>query len=135
MKKIRINYWEVKGYRGHSDYDGPEDNNFNTVVAVDARFTKDDVLDMIIKKLSEKHRVVVLSAKLVKTVEETERIHAHWILDWTSKTDGVHQNYLCSNCMYTGTWVEGQQGKYCPGCGAIMDEEPDKMQLELFPSS
>lgn len=133
MKKITINYWEVKGYRGFSDYDGPEDNNFNTVVAVDARFTKDDVLDMMMKKFSEKHRVVVLSAKLVKTVENQEQIHAHWMLDCAAQSDGVHKNYICSNCLEVSTWIEGHQGKYCPCCGAIMDEIPAELQLELTP--
>ena len=39
MDDIKINYWEVKGYRGNNDYDGPEDNNFCHVVAIDSRFT------------------------------------------------------------------------------------------------
>lgn len=130
MKKITINYWEVKGYRGFSDYDGPEDNNFNTVVAVDARFTKDDVIDMMMKKFSEKYRNVVLGAKLVKSVEAEDRVHAHWISDKAS-ADGLHRTYICSNCLDTEIWVEGKPGKYCPGCGAIMDEIPEQPTLEL----
>ena len=131
MKKITINYWEVKGYRGFSDYDGPEDNNFHAVVAVDARFTKDDVIDMMMRKFSEKHRVVVLGATLWKTVDEDNRIHAYWIEN--SASDKEHRKYVCSNCQDTEVWIKGHQGKYCPCCGAIMDKTPDEMQLELMP--
>lgn len=134
MKKININYWDVKGYRGHSDYDGPEDNNFQAVVAVDARFTKDDVLDMMFKKFSSKHRVVVLGAKLVKTVEANDKVHAYWIEeDVSDRSDKIHKRYTCSNCQDTETWIQGRQGKYCPNCGAIMDDVPAELQLELTP--
>ena len=123
MKPIKINFWNVTGYRGHSDYDGPQDNNFCNMVAVDSRFTKDEVLDMMFKKFSAKYRVVVLSATLVKTVSEDGRIHAHWIEEDTSdRLDKIHKVYTCSNCRDTETWIAGRQGQYCPGCGAIMDD-------------
>lgn len=123
MENIKINFWNINGYRGREDYDGPEDNNFCNMVAVDARFTKDEILDMMFKKFSAKYRVVVLSATLVKTVFEDGKIHAHWIEEDTSdRFDKIHKVYICSNCQDTETWIAGHQGKYCPGCGATMDD-------------
>ena len=58
---------------------GPKDNNFCHVVAIDSRFTKDDVLDMMFAKFNKKYRVVVLGAKLVET--KTIVTEAKWIED------------------------------------------------------
>lgn len=131
MDNIKINYWEVKGYRGNNDYDGPEDNNFCHVVAIDSRFTKDDVIDMMFKKFSTKYRVVVLAATLWKTVNEDDKIHAYWMEeDVSDRLDKIHRIYTCSNCKNSETWIRGHQGMYCPGCGAIMDAEKSSCSLD-----
>ena len=66
---IKVNIWRVSGYRGRYDYDGPEDDNFCFVTALDARLTKDDVLELFFNRWSHKYRTVSLYAELLDTAE------------------------------------------------------------------
>ena len=52
---MSVKTWEIVGYLGNSDYDGPEDDNFRTVVDMDSRFTKQDVLDIFIHRFSKRY--------------------------------------------------------------------------------
>lgn len=68
---IKVNVWQITGYKGRSDYDGPQDNNIAFKVALDARLTKDDVecffLDYYSKKKQgavRRYRNVVINAEL-----------------------------------------------------------------------
>ena len=130
MDNIKINYWEVKGYRSNNDYDGPEDNNFCHVVAIDSRFTKDDVLDMMFAKFNKKYRVVVLGAKLVET--KTIVTEAKWIEDIEYYSDdysecNTRKVFRCSHCGYTTQYKIDK----C-FCGAKMTEEHKCKTLEEF---
>ena len=62
---MKIKVWNVTGYKGRDNYDGPSDDNTDFHVAMDARFTKDDVVDIFLNRFGKKHRMVALNAKLV----------------------------------------------------------------------
>ena len=61
MLKAKI--WNISGYKGWDDYDGPGDNNMNFNVILDARFTKEEVEEIFVNRYTKKHRVVVVEAQ------------------------------------------------------------------------
>lgn len=71
---MKVNKWEVAGYLGNSDYDGHVDDNFHTVVTMDSRFTKQDVLDIFLQRYNKRYRVVCLRVNPVENVIDTEKI-------------------------------------------------------------
>lgn len=64
---MKIVIWHITGYKGFDDYDGPSDNNIDMHIAMDAKFSKEDVKKMLFK-LYEKNRTVVLSVEKEKEV-------------------------------------------------------------------
>lgn len=50
-------------------------------------------------------------------------VHAHWIDDGYYADFHPHKVYRCSNCDWSKLDVELPEEKYCPNCGAKMDEE------------
>lgn len=74
---MTVNIWKISGYMGWSDYDGPQDDNVNFIVAMDSRFKKEDVEEIFVNRYSksEKNRVVVISATLIDEGKE---------IDWRS---------------------------------------------------
>lgn len=50
-------------------------------------------------------------------------VHAHWIDDGYYADFHPHKVYRCSNCDWSKLDVELPEEKYCPHCGAKMDEE------------
>lgn len=69
IRKMKIKVWKVEGYKGFNDYDGPQDNNLNIEVAMDARFKKDEVEEIFVNKFSKRHRVVVVEAIVIREME------------------------------------------------------------------
>lgn len=49
-------------------------------------------------------------------------VHAHWIDDGYYADFHPHKVYRCSNCDWSKLDVELPEEKYCPKCGAKMDE-------------
>ncbi len=66
---VKINIWKIEGYKGRNDYDGVADNNFSFTVALDSRFTKEEVEEIFFNRYTKKHRVVALSAMFVEEKE------------------------------------------------------------------
>lgn len=63
---MTINIWLIEGYCGFDNYDGSEDNNFHIKVAIDSRFKKEDIQELIVAK-TKKYRSVAFSITLVDT--------------------------------------------------------------------
>ena len=63
---MKINIWEISGYKGWSDYDGSSDNNFSFKVAIDSRFTKDEVEEIFFNRYANKYRTVALEATVIE---------------------------------------------------------------------
>lgn len=61
-EKFKAKTWKITGYKGWDNWDGPEDNNMNFTVVMDARFKKEDVEEIFANRFSKKHRVVVVEA-------------------------------------------------------------------------
>lgn len=55
--------WKITGYIGHSNYDGPEDNNLTKYIVFDERFSKETVIDFMTYYFSKKYRVVYINAE------------------------------------------------------------------------
>lgn len=66
-------------------------------------------------------RYDVLADKVVKLSEGkiAHVVHGHW----KYVEDDVYTCYKCSAC---GSTLAGDKSRYCPGCGAKMDEEEEK---------
>ena len=62
---MEVNIWRIIGYRGRNDYDGPEDDNTNVTIAMDSRFKKKDVEDIMFNYWGKKYRSVAIRAELV----------------------------------------------------------------------
>ena len=57
--EIKYNIWHIDGYVGRDGYDGPSDCNTHIDYILDAKFTKQDVINMFCNK-HKKSRVVVV---------------------------------------------------------------------------
>ena len=57
--EIKYNIWHIDGYVGWGDYDGPSDCNTHIDYIIDAKFTKEDVIDIFCNE-NKKHRVVAV---------------------------------------------------------------------------
>lgn len=66
---MKINIWEISGYKGWSDYDGSSDNNFSFKVAIDSRFTKEEIEEIFFNRYGKKHRTVALTATFIEEKE------------------------------------------------------------------
>ena len=58
------------------------------------------------------------------TVDAAPVVHAHWEEWWPPKhmiLTGEEMLYVCSAC--TAKYSDIENKRYCPWCGAIMDEE------------
>ena len=44
---MKANIWRITGYKGHNDYDGPEDDNIKLDLIMDSRFTQKNVEEII----------------------------------------------------------------------------------------
>lgn len=64
-KNININVWEISGYKGENDYDGERDDNLSFCVAMDTRFTKEEIVEIFLNRYNKKHRTVVIKASLL----------------------------------------------------------------------
>lgn len=66
-----------------------------------------------------------------KAKEEIERLkvyekHAHWIYTGIERLDDIPKEALeCSLCGYYDFDIRPDTYKYCPSCGALMDEVTD----------
>ena len=57
--EIKYNIWHIDAYAGWDDYDDPSDCNTHIDYIIDAKFTKEDVIDMFCNE-NKKHRMVVV---------------------------------------------------------------------------
>lgn len=60
-------------------------------------------------------------AKDFITVDAVEVVHAHWAPH--NMVPGFVQCSACRDCITYDEWPDGQKWKYCPNCGAKMDEK------------
>lgn len=70
---MKVNIWQITGYKGRNDYDGPMDDNTNLEIAFDARFKKDDIEEIMFNYWGKKYRSVAIKAELIKTEEMVGR--------------------------------------------------------------
>ena len=66
---MKINIWQISGYKGWNDYDGTADNNFSFKVAIDSRFTKGEVEEIFFNRYGKKYRTVALTATIIEEKE------------------------------------------------------------------
>lgn len=66
---MKINIWQIFGYKGWNDYDGISDNNFSFKAAIDSRFTKEEVEEIFFNRYGKKYRTVVLTATFIEEKE------------------------------------------------------------------
>ena len=59
---MKVKIWQITGYRGRDNYDGPTDDNLNFSTALDSRFKKKDVEEIFTARYSKTNRVVVIQA-------------------------------------------------------------------------
>ena len=69
---MKANIWKITGYKGHNDYDGPEDNNINFNIIMDSRFTKKDIEKIMSQYWSQFYRTVAIKINFVKEIEIKE---------------------------------------------------------------
>lgn len=70
--------------------------------------------------------VPLITIKNSPTIEAKPVVHAHWEEYWDYNCDNY--SYCCSNCgkdalTKEGTMYDQVLTKFCPNCGAQMDEE------------
>lgn len=58
--KVRI--WQINGYKGNTECDNPSEYNMHTSIAMDARFSKNNVENIMLNHFSQKYRYVELNA-------------------------------------------------------------------------
>lgn len=63
---MKVNIWNIEGYKGFDDYDGVDDNNFSFKVAMDSRFTQEEIEEIFLNRYAKKYRNVSLKATLVE---------------------------------------------------------------------
>lgn len=63
---MKYNIWHIELYHGWSDYDGPNDINVNKDIIMDADFSRDQVMDMLVGLYSEDRNVEIKECELVK---------------------------------------------------------------------
>ena len=63
---MKITIWQISGYKGWSDYDGIADNNFAFKVAMDSRFTKEEVEEIFFNRYAKKYRTVALESTVIE---------------------------------------------------------------------
>lgn len=119
MNKLNINIWNIEGYVGNTISD-LEEKNFQTQIAVDNSFNKDDVFLMICKKLQNQYRILDLHVELATS--KTLCLEAEWIEEKEYYSDeysecNIRTVYRCSNCGYTTQYKVG----VCH-CGAHMKD-------------
>ena len=66
---MKANIWRITGYKGHNDYDGPEDDNTKLDLIMDSRFTQENVEEIISQYWSKFYRSVAIKAELLETKE------------------------------------------------------------------
>lgn len=57
--------WKITGYRGRSDYDGPQDDNTELDIIFDSRFKKEDVEAILLNYWGKTYRSVAIKAELI----------------------------------------------------------------------
>ena len=68
---MKYNVWEISGYRGHDDYDGPADDNTKLELIMDSRLSKESVEELMAYYWSKLYRSVAIKAELLITKEDT----------------------------------------------------------------
>lgn len=63
---MKYNIWHIELYHGWSDYDGLNDINVNKDIIMDADFSRDQVMDMLVGLYSEDRNVEIKECELVK---------------------------------------------------------------------
>lgn len=53
-------------------------------------------------------------------LKDTNIKHASWVK--SEKYKPWYTCSLCHDCYVDGEWVDGHKWKFCPACGAMMDE-------------
>lgn len=68
---LKVKIWKIDGYKGNNGYDNRDDYNAHYTVALDARFSRDDVIEIFLNRYNKKYREVVFEATLIeeKTLE------------------------------------------------------------------
>ena len=69
----------------------------------------------------------VRKALLLATVDDVEQIRRG---EWEPRTDviGYVRCSVCKDCNIWDEWADGKKWRYCPHCGAKMDEQEEPRQ-------
>ena len=59
---MKVKIWQITGYKGRDNYDGPTVDNLNFSTALDSRFKKKDVEEIFTARYAKTNRVVVIRA-------------------------------------------------------------------------
>ena len=62
---MEVTIWRITGYKGRNDYDGPQDDNIDITIAMDSRFKREDVEDIMFSYWGKKYRSVAIKAEIV----------------------------------------------------------------------
>ena len=129
MNKLTTNIWCVQGYVS-TETSEIKDNNFQTMVVMDERFDKDDVLYLVTKSMQNEYKTMSLSAELYG--QKNICLEAEWIEEKEYYADeysecNVRTVYRCSHCGHTTKYKSG----ICY-CGAHMKERANNITPQHF---
>lgn len=62
---MNYNVWHIELYHGWYDYDGPEDCNVKDDFVFDARFTKEQVMEMMVSLYEDDRCVEIAKCNLI----------------------------------------------------------------------
>ena len=69
---MKVTIWNITGYKGRDDYDGPQDDNVNIEVSMDSRFSRQDVEEIMCNYWGRKYRTVAIHAMKIGTMNLQE---------------------------------------------------------------
>ena len=95
---------------------------------IDAEALKRSIIKQLVdSKKSKRHGVLEIVGECIDyapTVEAKPVVHAHW--EYMGKNEYCDSIFACTNCNYdmgtTQGYAPSENIKYCPYCGATMDE-------------
>lgn len=64
---MKYNIWHVEMYHGASDYDDSKDCNIKKNFIMDASFTREEVMDMLVGLYQEDRVVEIVKCDLIKS--------------------------------------------------------------------
>lgn len=67
---MKYNIWHIELYHGWGDYDAPEDCNVKKDIIMDADFSRDQVMDMLVSIYQDDRTVAIHKCELIKSSQK-----------------------------------------------------------------